>query len=100
MAFGRLLQKGKQNVTRFFNSTLPGAARNSVKFMNTTLIPGIRKAHSVTKAIANEVSTNESIPKHIKDKARKASDFSDLGLSRLENVQGSVNRVAGNLGLD
>lgn len=98
--FGRLIAKGRQNVTRFFNSTLPNATRQGVKFLNNTIIPGARKVHGVTKAIANEVTTNESVPKHIKDKAKKASDFSDLGLSRLENVQGSVNRVASNLGLD
>ncbi|KAJ3024993.1 hypothetical protein HDV00_000445, partial [Rhizophlyctis rosea] len=89
-----------QNVSKFFNTTLPTASRQGVRFLNTTLIPWAKKAHSVSKAITNEVSSNETIPEHIRKKAKKASDFSDLGLSRLENVQGSVNRVATNLGLD
>ena len=98
--FGRLLQKSHQNVTRFFNSTLPNATRQGVHFMNTTLIPGAKKFHGVTKAITNEVTTNETVPENIRKKAKKASDFSDLGMSLSKDVQESVNMVAGNIGLD
>ena len=68
--------------------------------MNTTLIPGAKKLHGVTKAIANKVTTTETVPEHIRKRAKKASDFSDLGMSRLKDVQEGVNRVAGNIGLD
>ena len=99
-SFSKMLSKGKQNVTKFFNSTLPNATRSGVRFFNSTLVPVARQIHSVGKAITNEVSSNESIPDKVRQRAKKVSDFSDLGLSRLENVQGSVNRLSKNLGLD
>jgi hypothetical protein len=96
--FGHLISRGRQNVHRFFNSTLPGAARSGVRFFNTTLVPAARQAHKVHKAIANEVTTNASVPDKIRQGVHKTSAFADLGLSRLEDVQGGVNRVASNLG--
>lgn len=100
MSFQRLINKGRQNVSRFFNSTLPSASRQGVRYLNSTIIPFARQVHGVGRAISQEVTTNETIPEHIRKKAKKASDFSDLGLSRLENVQGGINRVAGQLGLE
>lgn len=97
--FGRLISQGRQNVHRFFSSTLPTAARTGVRFVNTAIVPAARQVHRVHKAIANEVTTNASVPEKIKQGVKKTSAFADLGLSRLEDVQGGVNRVAGNLGL-
>ena len=100
MSFSRMINRGKANVTKFFNSTLPNATRSGVRFLNNTVIPAAKKAHNVTKAIPSEVETNEAVPKRMKERVKKASDFSDLGLSKLETVQGSVNRISKNLGLD
>ena len=100
MSFARLINRGKQNVSKFFNTTLPTASRQGVRYLNTTLIPFARKAPGLSRAIANEVTTNETVPEHNRKKAKGVSDFSDLGLSRLENVQNSVNRIAKNIGLD
>ena len=100
MPFASLLNKTRGNVARFFNSTLPNATRTGVRYMNTHIVPFARKAHQVTKAIGNEVTTNETIPAHLRKKAEKVSSFADLGLSRLENVQQGVNRVSKNLGVE
>ena len=98
--FSNLINKGRANVAKFFNTTLPSASRSGVKFFNSTLVPTARKIHGVSKAITNEISTNENLSQKVREKAKKVSDFSDLGISRLQDVQGSVNRVASNLGLE
>lgn len=100
MAFGQFLRKAHGSATKFFNTTLPTATRNSVRYMNTHIVPFARNTSRVIKAIGNEVTSNETIPEKVRQKVKTASDFADLGLSKLESVQHSTNNIARNLGLD
>jgi len=100
MAFGQFLQRGKQNVSKFLSSTLPSAARSGVRFFNTTVIPGARRLHGVAKAISDEVESNERVSPKMKKNMKKVSNFADLGMKGLEDIQSSTNRVAKNIGLD
>jgi hypothetical protein len=100
MALGRLLQKTKANAARFFGHTLPSAARTGVRYLNSHVIPTAKRIHGISKAVTDEVASNPQISVKHKEKAKKVSSFADLGLSRLENVQGSVNRVSKQIGYD
>lgn len=95
---GWLSNTGRQ-AAKFFNTTIPQATQQGVRFLNTHIVPTAKKLHHVQKVIGNEVTTNQDIPEKFRQKAQKASAFADLGLSKLEAVQAATNRVAGNLGL-
>lgn len=99
MAFGNLLRKSHSHVTRFFNSTLPSSARQTVRFFNNSVVPLARNVHKVSQAIGQEVAQNPQASQKLKDKASKVSNFADLGMSRLNEIQQSTNRVADKLGL-
>lgn len=99
MALGALIRRGAQNTARFFNTTLPKATQQGVRFLNTHIVPFASRAHNVQRVISNEVASNEHLPAKVKEHAKKVSSFADLGMSRLTQVQGGVNRVAGQLGL-
>ena len=100
MTFANFLKNTKTKATKFFKTTLSGAARKGVHFFNTTLVPAGKQLHHVTKTIAGEVATNEKIPEHIRNKEKTAGNFADVGLSRLDSTQQSVNRVSKQLGID
>ncbi|KAJ3047672.1 hypothetical protein HK097_011308 [Rhizophlyctis rosea] len=69
------MNRGRTATPKFFNSTLPQATRDSERLLNIHIVPFARKAHDVTKAIANKATINKSVPDHIKNKAKKVSDF-------------------------
>ena len=99
MPLGGLIKRGQASVSRFFNSTLPSNARKGVRFMNTHIIPFAKNVHKVSRAIGNEITSQETVPEHIKKKVHAVSNFSDLGMSRLDQIQRSTNKVADQLGL-
>ena len=100
MDLGRLLQKTRTNAAKFFNHTLPNATRSGVRFLNSHVVLTAKRIHGITKAVSDEVTTNQNVSEKFKDKAKKASSFADLGLSKLKNVQSGINRVSKNIGLD
>lgn len=98
-SFQNLINRGRQNVTKFFNSTLPTGISNGIRFFNSSIVPTAKRIHNVHSVIAKEVRTNEHVPKKLKEAERKSSAFADLGLQKVGVVHDSLNRVGGQLGL-
>lgn len=86
-------------MTRFFNSTLPSGARSTVRFFNNQVIPLARNVHRISQAVGQEVAQHPQASKQLKESINKVSNFADLGMSRLNEIQTSTNRVADKLGL-
>jgi len=83
-----------------FFGRLQNGARQSLRFLNGTIVPGAIKAQrtiaNVTKAIQEDPNIS------VKNKARvsNASRLSGIGLERLQGGAQSTNRIAKAVGLD
>lgn len=97
--FSSWVTKAHQNVTRFFNTTLPTNVSKGIRFFNTTVLPAAEKTHKVTSVISKELHHPNVHPK-VREAAQKTSAFSELGLGRLKEAQTGINRAAAQLGLD
>jgi hypothetical protein len=98
-SFQNLINKGRQNVTKFFNSTLPTGISSGIRFFNSTIVPTAKRIHNVHSVVAKEIRTNPEVPKRLKEAEKKSSAFADLGLQKLGTVNDSLTRVGGQLGL-
>lgn len=99
MSFRNLINKGRTNATKFFNSTLPNSVRQGVRYFNSTIVPTYQNLHRIHGVVAKEVSSNPHVPTKLKAVEKKSSAFADLGLQHLGRTRESVNRVAGQLDL-
>lgn len=62
-------------------------------------MPFAKGVHQLSRAIAAEVEQNPNVKDSIKSKVREGSNFADLGMTRLTEIQDSGRRVADKLGL-
>lgn len=97
--FSSWLTKTHQNVTRFFNSTLPMNVSKGIRFFNSTVVPAAEKTHKVATVISKELQHPNVHPK-VREAAQKTSAFSELGLGRLKEAQTGIGRASQQLGLD
>jgi hypothetical protein len=92
--FKNWARTAQAKVSKFANNTLPGAISKGASFFTNRVVPAIRLGHRVLKAAANEIHQSDIIePKH-KSKVSKVSEFSDLGLKRLEEANVSVDNFS------
>jgi hypothetical protein len=97
------LKDTRQKAQNFFgklSTSLPNAARSSLKFLNGTVIPGAVKANRLLSNVSKAVEEDPNISKKYKEKVAATSKFAGIGLTKLEQGTESTNRIAKAVGLD
>lgn len=98
MAFGSWLKTQQVKANRFFGQTLPNSARNSIRFINNTVIPGAQRAHRVISDVNESLQKDPTLDTKYKEKARDLSRLSNIGLTKLNEHSlrlTNVSRAAG-----
>jgi hypothetical protein len=97
-AFGSWIKTQQARAKTFFGSSLPNAARNSVRFINGTLIPSAQRAHRVISDVNETLQKDPTLQAKYKEKSKELSRLSNIGLTKLnEHSQRltNVSRAAG-----
>jgi len=92
MRFGNFFRTIKERGRRVLGQVV-GSASKRLRFFNGTVVPTAHKAHKLISDVNKAVQDDKDISQKNKERAGKVSKFSDLGLSKLNEVAEKVNKV-------
>ena len=93
IGFNQWVKRTAGNANRFFAKT-GGHLRAGIGFLHNQVLPAARSAQKKLTDVSNILQQDANVSEKNRERLRNLNRLSDIGLTKLSNVNDTVQRVA------